>query len=462
MNADFSDEGSLIVRTYSTATLTMPTCTMSNKCLTSSIVRLFLAAALLLAAFSIQGFAQESEHQLSRDEFVDVCVAKLRVVAPDDTPAHRLSYVLCLAARPLSVLGRQTVAEELWASAWESVRTGSEGSNWHRCSETACAIGRVDLAESVVAASKLMKEDLQQKIALHLADQGDDAALEEAIANLKRASLFDGLEIASIYTARGEYSKAEAFVRGLKITEENAPEDMIGIALERIARKLRKEGDLAGATEYADKAYQVAGRQYYTGHSITTLWHLCHGTLECKADVLAKQAAAYRGHQGRELLLRLIRDLAEAHMFAEAEDAVGLLEDVKDRDRAWRTIASEQAQARQFGNALTSIRSIESQLSRAAARVDVAISLGEAGNQDSAESVIAALRNTLDNVLQDSETTPTGALPTDALQLASGLVTAYTANQQFSDAHTLIDSLANSYQSAQLAAEALQQLAQGQ
>lgn len=276
-------------------------------------------------------------------------------------------------------------ALELWERCFQMLKKSKGKVESHYLLRLALKMDRIDLAERIVVEAAGQKNSMLDTLAIHRYCKGDKEALKDYPHGKPMMTFYDAMDLGNALIDQNELEKLELFLSDLEITTENEPEDVAGILYKRIASDARVEGDMKTAKTYIDKAFQIAGRQFYTGFTIKVVHRSMHGKLAEEAEQLADLAAAYRGHMARELSQWLINELIYLNEFALAENVASTnLEAPDDRMRVLGSIAKRQAEVGDYRKALGLMRRIKEQDSKDAIRLSVAKALIKAGNREAA------------------------------------------------------------------------------
>ena len=282
-------------------------------------------------------------------------------------------------------LGEKKFAETLWLRAFEKTRRGKPGTNHFYLVEMADKIDRLDLAESVIKIGEGLEDKLKDDIDIIRYRRGDKDALKNFPRTKKgKMTFYDAMELANLYTQNGDYKAVEELVTDLEITPENDPEDVAGLAFLKIAQILRDKGEQEKAIEWVDKAFAVAGRQFYTGYCIETVHRSMHGKLTQDLDQYVQRGLAYRGHMAEELLQGVTRELIVTDHYKEAKFVASHLEKKEDRRNVSTGIVRRLCTLGKVSDALDGINELEESLERNVARVAVAKTLFQKGKPDAA------------------------------------------------------------------------------
>ena len=290
-------------------------------------------------------------------------------------------------------------ALELWDRCFQLLKKTKGKAESHYLLRLALKMNRVDLAERIVAEADGQKNSMLDTLAIHRFCQGKKEALKDYPHGKPMMTFYDAMDLGNALIDRNELGKLDLFLSDLEITKENAPEDVAGILYKRIASDARANGDMKTAKTYIDKAFQIAGRQFYTGFTIKVVHRSMHDKLTEEAEELADLAAAYRGHMARELSQWLINELIFLNEFGLAEKvAASNLEDSNDRQHVLGSIAERQAEVGDYRKALGLMRRIKEQDSKDAIRLSLAKALIKTGNREAAielaDLVVANLKPT--------------------------------------------------------------------
>ncbi len=244
-----------------------------------------------------------------------------------------LAHVTKAQSKPLQ-------AKQWYDKAFE-LASQQENRQYHRfLFSYAQETGDLELATTIAEAAaprKTVGNSLRNKLAIWKYRAGDRDALQEYPYG--KQTFYTAMDLGQMHVELEEYKEAETLVTGITITSENDPLDVTGLILEAIAKDLLAEGEKERALEFIDKAYDIAGKQFYTGFGIELAYLGMHGKLVENMDRLAKQAAAYRGHFARELTQSLVRELIEIKELDVALKAAKYLDDVEDRENSITNVA---------------------------------------------------------------------------------------------------------------------------
>lgn len=306
---------------------------------------------------------------------------------------RQLQYVLD-AAKSARFNKDFKAADRLYRAAEELGQKDSTLGSQFLLIDYAIETNQLELTGVLAKRAKLDDVTFLDRLAIAQYRHGDDSALDDfphAPLDLQRA-----LELASAMIDRGEYERASEFVLGVKITEENDPKDVAGIAFEKIALKCFDEGNKEGARVWIDQAYEIAGTQYYTGMSITN-WHLAiHDQLAEKFELQAKRAVAYRGHMARELLLGLIDCLVRNDQLENAEKVIPKLTEASNRDLARQKVVLRIANSGRIDEARKLVDSLETEDGKAMLTIQIAEVIRKQGDLAKAAELISAMQERME------------------------------------------------------------------
>lgn len=296
-------------------------------------------------------------------------------------------YFVEKACAALVEAGYQEEAIELWNRCFEVLKKKGQAESYLLL-DAALAMDRLDLAERILAEADAQHASMLDRMALYKFRHGQESALDGYPFSGKKLTFYDAMDLGNTYIDMGLLEELEDFLSDLDITEENDPEDAAGILYERIAADARQAGDMKTARKYIDKAYQIAGRQFYTGFSIDVTRRSIHGTLVMDVETMRDRALAYRGHMARELLQGLIAELVEIKEFRLAEStARSHLEDEADIVQAIARIAEKQAASGDYQGALGLMRELKDRQQLSALRISVAKALLQDGKREAARDL---------------------------------------------------------------------------
>lgn len=306
-------------------------------------------------------------------------------------------YTQATCSRLLQV-ERKTEAVELWERCFELVMQESNGKvDSHDLMDAALEMNRLDLARRVLDASDTQTDAMRDQIALYLFKQGNEQALAKYPHGVPMMTFYDAMDLGQTYIEMERFEALEELLSDLKITEENAPEDVAGILYEKIAQDARQAGDQERAEKYIDKAFTIAGRQFYTGYGVKVAHRAIHGRLVETVDDLTGEALAYRGHMARELMQGLIAELLTIGEYdLAAKIAAEHLEDPEDQARALARLAQQRADAGDYRGALGMVRRLTDPQQQNAVRLRVAIALLKIGKREAALELANFVRERLE------------------------------------------------------------------
>ena len=319
----------------------------------------------------------------------------------EELTPFRAVYTLLEIAKHCDAMNRREIADHFLRRAEKIVERSEKPSYYSRLFNYAAGQGRLELAEEYLRKAG-SSDYLFDSLDLAKFRAGD----KEALKNFPReeSTFSNALGLVDAYIKVGDYKAVEEFVSDLKISEENDPKDVAGVAFKRIAKLYRDKGDLKNARLYADKAMEVAGNNYYTGFSIRVLHKSLHGALLNDVDKLANLAVAYRGHHTRELLQHLIGELVVTGQFGQAKKVSTRFPVQKDSDRSLRSIAAAQARAGQIAAATETASMIKDEAAKDVARLDIAKALWQSVRKGPAEELVESVyRNSLERDEQDKD-----------------------------------------------------------
>lgn len=303
------------------------------------------------------------------------------------------AYFTRQACQKLVELDRKPEALKLWERAFAALKASNGDAESYDLLHSALEMDRMDLAERILAEADSQKNSMLDQMALAKYKAGDVDALAGYPHGAKMMTFYDAVDLGHTYIAVDQLDKLEELLTDLEITEENEPEDVAGILYKHIARTARDKGDLDRAREYIDKAFNVAGRQFYTGYTIDVVRRSIHGNLVKDVDDLAELAERYRGHMARELLQWLISELVSLDEFALAEKVAERLDDPEDKSRVMMSIAKGQAQRGDYRLAMGLMRRLESGQSQDLVRLEIAKALFRLGKLEAAMELADFARN---------------------------------------------------------------------
>lgn len=417
-----------------------------------------LLCVALSALMSVEASAQQEPNSTaapakSQTEVIRGLAAELLQADTSGVPPHTSTYFIGNSAVLLAQLNKPKLALSLWQRCKE-IDQRAKRRNPRRLLGFAVDIGRLDLAEEIQQSSPELEQQLRPDLLLAKYAGGNDEAIDQYIIGESQMTFYTAMDVANAYIAKGLYNKAEDFVVNTTITEENSPEDLIGITFENIARRCRKLEDQEQALKYIDKALAVAGNQYYTGQAIKVRHHSMHATLHSNVDSLATTAQRYRGSQGRELTLVLIRQLIDDGLFDDAKQVVEKLESSDDTVRSLQNIAGGQAKAGEYRAAFQTLKSLAKPGQRNIARIEIAKAMARTGHgstaRETANFVVENLAgatveddNTEDNIVDEQHMALASfyALIDDAEQMKTHLKTLKTATNELKSLHQCLQTI---------------------
>lgn len=325
-------------------------------------------------------------------KLVNWLAEQARPIDYEDLSVYRSIYYLLAMGESCHKLMQQDLAKEFLDRAIKISETNDR--KYHSSLVThAIAVGQIELAEKLAEAAGSRKDRLLDRVDVaKYAKSGD----KTVIKNYPRdeMDLFNALDLTDAMIQRGDYKAVEEFVTDIKIAKENDPRTVGGIAYEKIALKLRDQGDLERAKDYIDKAVTHAGHLFYTGYGLKVTQKSIHGTLKVGLDRFAQRGVAHRGHMGRELVQGLVRELHRSNHIPEAKRVAHMLEKNEDVQACLGAIAKSQAKTGDIRGAYDTIDELEDPQARNLARLGVAIALWQSGKvgvaRKHANSVYAA------------------------------------------------------------------------
>lgn len=330
--------------------------------------------------------------QSRADDGVLTWLAKAAREAPfEELTGHRAIYYSLDIAKHSHDLGQKELAGELFQKAVKLVEADEKKRFHGSLVSYAIHVGKLEVAEKYALAAGTRTDTYLDELAIAKYKAGD----KDAIKDYPRAEqdFYNALNLATALIDLGEYDKAEEYVTDIKISEENDPRAVTGLALERIAERCQAQGDLDGAKRYIDKAVAVGGNLFYTGYCLKVTHKSIHGTLKDGLNKFARRGVAHRGHMARELLMNLGGALISAKHYKEAKRVALMIDEEEDVESMMSAIAASQAKHRLFRDAYDTIDEIEDAEGRSLARLGMATSLLQAGKADiankHADSVLA-------------------------------------------------------------------------
>ncbi len=357
------------------------------------LVPILLLQALLFCPGSVKpAWAQSSAAEATSEttnKTLRLLADRLKHASGDGVSIYYQSSVLTRAADAALALGDKSLADGLLDDCLTRLKSDPKAiSGWTLAVQCADRLGKLASIEAIAEESKNLPEAFHDALLLARFRAGDEQALEQFRARKPKVlSFYDALEIADSYIQVGRYEDCEEFVHATEITEENSPIDMISIALANIARKLSDEGDHEAAALWAEKAFGIGGKQFYTGYSLEVLHRKLQGTLTRNYKKFARRAAAYRGHMARELTLNYTSALIENGHFEIAQKVCEGLEDEDDQSRVLRSIVSAQAANGNFREAFALVQKLKTNEAKNAARLAISLSFAKAGREKSAREI---------------------------------------------------------------------------
>lgn len=156
----------------------------------------------------------------------------------EEMPTHRAIYSLLQIADACESMKRREIADHFLQRAETIVEKSGKPHYYSQLFQHAADLGRLELAKRYV--SKGGSTDyLLDSLDLARFRAGD----KSAIRNFPRekSTFYNALGLADTYIKVGDFEAVEEFVSDLKISEENDPRDVAGIAFKRIAKLFREK-----------------------------------------------------------------------------------------------------------------------------------------------------------------------------------------------------------------------------
>lgn len=341
--------------------------------------------AALIVVVCASGFCVASSEAAEDQKLWDWLVDQTNEAPFEEMPTHRAVYSLLRIAENCEAMQRRELADHFLQRAETIVEKSEKPNYYNHLFHYAEKLNRLELAEKYV--NKAGRSDyLLDSLDLARFRSGDKDAIKKFPR--EESTFYNALGLVDAYIQVGDFKAVEEFVSDLKISEENDPRDVAGIAFKRIAKLYREKGDMKNARHYADKALAVAGNNYYTGFSIRVFHHTLHGTLLKNVKEFADRAVRYRGHHTRELLQHLIGELVFKKHFEEAQEVAKRFEKQEETDESLQSIAAAQAREGLLDAAHQTAGAIKGAAIRNVARLEIAKAIWKSGNRGSAEKLV--------------------------------------------------------------------------
>lgn len=402
-----------------------------------------ISSALALTILFTSTCAARAETRIDQELF-DWLIAEARTTEFESMRHHLAAYILCDMTKNIASLGDNDLAIEFWQKAFKITTNGPLTSAYQRVFETAVTLDRLDMAKQVIPVDGRMRDSLLDKMDIEKYRRGDKQALANFPRGRDKLTFYDAMHLAQLYLDLGDFKSAEELVTDLEITEENEPEDVAALTFKDMARRCLDNGDIEQAKKYADKAFEVGGGLYYTGYAIQVFHRSVHGTLTEDLDKFAQRGAAYGGHQGRELVSGLIRELYHTHHFDEAKQVMKYLDDEEDVLLSMGMIVVEQAKMGDVAAALKTIEELKESPQRDYARTEIARAFWRTGKKDAAAKLATFLHRRLENYQEE-----------DANRQSLGLAHLYGLLHDKSGIERLLTSTDDAWQRARRLSEAI-------
>ncbi len=280
-----------------------------------------------------------------KDDFLNWLQHDIESFNSEQQPASSHIQANLALARLAKLSGSETLNSE--ALYKRALQVASQKTNllFHRYLFLyAKEINDLNLAAEIAKAASKAKttgDSLQNQLAILQYKAGDKNAIADYPSG--KQTFFSAMSLARMHIELGEFHLAEQLATDIEITEENDPLDVTGLILKQIAQALQRQGKKPQAIEFIDRAYDVAGKQFYTGFGIEATYLAMHGSLVENAERLAKRAVAYRGFHARELTQALIRELVEYGALDKAFEMTRFLTEREEVDQSIGGIALAHA-----------------------------------------------------------------------------------------------------------------------
>lgn len=325
---------------------------------------------------------------------VERVAAQVATLNFDSISESRAVYHLISLAKSCDKLQRTDLSGRFFAQASEISSRNEKRAYHFSLFNYADQKDDLKLAESIVENALQSRTSMLDRLDLMKYRLGD----KEALASYPRQKLtfYNAMDLAQTYIELGEYEKAEKYVTGIKISEENDPLSVTGLILNEIAERYQAEGNEALAKKYIDKAFTLAGNLFYTGYCIEIDHRSMHGELTIDVEDFAERGQRHRGHMGRELVGNLIRELIDTKEFQAAKQAIQYLEEEKYQQQYLGRIAVAMAKDGQPGEAFQAINEMTDQSAQTFAQIELAATLWSLGEKESSSNLLRFTEAKLD------------------------------------------------------------------